>query len=167
MNMSVRSSKCGRIFIATVVFAAFFWTLVLSGLPQLHGRIHTDANRPNHACAVTLIATGSYEHAAHRPQQTLYFPTFHAREPDFVVDVTPFIERRREAVIAFQSQFHDPASAEPETVLSQRNFLQVIESRLRGFGALIGVEFGEGFVARRPPRIDDPVKAFEGFEPGF
>ena len=67
MNMSVRSSKCGRIFIATVVFAAFFWTLVLSGSPQLHGRIHTDANRANHACAVTMIASGSYDHAAHPP----------------------------------------------------------------------------------------------------
>ena len=32
---------------------------------------------------------------------------------------------------------------------------------------MIGVEFAEGFVSKRPPRIDDPVGAFEGFEPGF
>jgi N-acetylglucosamine malate deacetylase 1 len=131
---------------------------------------------PDHRRAGELVGDAAYyaglrkivtENPAHRPQQTIYFPTFHVRPPEFVVDVTPFMNRRREAVLAFESQFHNPASTDPETVLSQRNFLEMIESRLRGFGALIGVEFGEGFVSRRPPRIDDPVKAFEGFEPGF
>jgi len=32
---------------------------------------------------------------------------------------------------------------------------------------MIGVEYGEGFVSKRPPRIDDPISVFEGFEPGF
>jgi len=35
------------------------------------------------------------------------------------------------------------------------------------FGFLIGVEFGEGFVSKRPPKVEDPIAAFEGFEPGF
>jgi hypothetical protein len=43
----------------------------------------------------------------------------------------------------------------------------MVDARARTFGALIGVEFAEGFVSRRPPRLDDLVKAFEGFEPGF
>jgi hypothetical protein len=42
-----------------------------------------------------------------------------------------------------------------------------MDGRARYYGFLIGVEFGEGFTARRPPRIDDPVAAFEGFEAGF
>ena len=67
MNTSSRSSNCGRAFIATIVAAAFVWALMLSGSPQLHGRIHADANRTNHNCAVTLIASGSYDHAAHPP----------------------------------------------------------------------------------------------------
>ena len=68
---------------------------------------------------------------------------------------------------AFVSQFHDPASTEPQTMLSQQDFLDTVEARARHFGSLIGVEFAEGFRARRPPRIDDMVKAFEGREPGF
>jgi hypothetical protein len=67
MSTSASSNHRGRTFIATLVFGAFFWTLVLSGSPQLHGRIHTDANRANHSCAVTLIASGSYDHAANPP----------------------------------------------------------------------------------------------------
>jgi hypothetical protein len=67
MNMFARSRSCGRTFIAACVFAAFFWALALSGSPQLHQRVHADAKRVEHSCAVTLIASGTYEHAAHPP----------------------------------------------------------------------------------------------------
>ncbi len=104
---------------------------------------------------------------AHRPQQTIYFSTAYVHAPTFVVDVTEAMETRREAVRAFASQFHDPRSTEPATLLSTAGFLEAIEARARHFGFMIGVEFGEGFVSKRPPRIDDPVAAFESFEPGF
>ena len=104
---------------------------------------------------------------AHRPQQTIYFSSSYVHAPTFVVDVTPAMETRRAAIRAFASQFHDPRSKEPATLLSTQGFLEAIEARARHFGYLIGVEFGEGFVSKRPPRIDDPVAAFEGFEPGF
>ena len=83
------------------------------------------------------------------------------------MDVTAAMEKRRAAILSYSSQFHNPGSREPETVHSQASFLEMIEARTRHFGFLIGVEFGEGFVAMRPPRIDDPIAAFEGFEPGF
>jgi hypothetical protein len=67
MRRGPRSINCGRAFIATIVSAGFLWTLALSGSPQLHQRVHPDANRPDHSCAVTLIASGSYDHAAHPP----------------------------------------------------------------------------------------------------
>jgi hypothetical protein len=67
MSTSARSTHPGRAFIATFISAAFFWTLLLSVSPQLHARIHADANRADHTCAVTLIATGKYDHAAHPP----------------------------------------------------------------------------------------------------
>jgi len=106
-------------------------------------------------------------HPAHRPQHTIYFPTGIMHEPDFVVDVTAAMETRRAAILAFASQFHREGSEEPETVLSQKKFLDAIEARARHVGFLVGVDFGEGFLTKRPPRIDDPVAAFEGFEPGF
>ena len=52
-------------------------------------------------------------------------------------------------------------------MLSQPGFLEAIEARARYYGFLIGVEYAEGFVSKRPPRIDDPISVFEGFEPGF
>ena len=67
MSTFARSKECSRAFIATFISAAFFWTLLLSVSPQLHARIHVDANSGDHTCAVTLIATGNYDHAAQPP----------------------------------------------------------------------------------------------------
>jgi hypothetical protein len=79
MNSSGRSQNCLRVFVAAVVLAAFCWTLVGSVSPQLHARIHADANRTDHVCAITLIASGSYEQAGQpvlvgEPQFTVHFP---------------------------------------------------------------------------------------------
>jgi hypothetical protein len=67
MSMFARSTNHGRAFVATCVFAAFLWALALSASPQLHQRVHKDANPVEHNCAVTMIASGSYDHAANAP----------------------------------------------------------------------------------------------------
>ncbi len=67
MNSSPRSQTCARVLVAAFLFAAFSWTLLVSVSPQLHECIHADANRSDHVCAITLIASGSYEHGAQPP----------------------------------------------------------------------------------------------------
>src|SRR5260370_29455068 len=67
MSTFARSTNRGRAFVATCVSAAFLWALALSASPQLHQRVHPDAGRVEHSCAVTMIASGSYNHAAHAP----------------------------------------------------------------------------------------------------
>jgi hypothetical protein len=54
-------------FIAAFVSVAFLWTLALSASPQLHEGLHPDTNSAEHTCAVTFIASGSYDHSAHAP----------------------------------------------------------------------------------------------------
>lgn len=144
--------------------------------PRLVITSYPEDRHPDHARAGALVTDAAFyaglrkietAHPAHRPQQTIYFSTGYVHPPTFVVDVTPFMEKRREAIRAFESQFHDAGSKEPETVLSQKSFLETIDARARHFGFLIGVEFGEGFVSKRPPRMDDLLAAFRGFEPGF
>ena len=144
--------------------------------PRLVFTSYPEDRHPDHARAGRLATDAAFYaglrkietgHAAHRPQQTIYFSTGYLHEPDFVVDVTATMETRRAAIRAFTSQFHREESEEPLTVISQKTFLEVLEGRARHFGFLIGAEFGEGFLSKRPPRIDDLIAAFEGFEPGF
>ncbi|MDQ5856699.1 MAG: bacillithiol biosynthesis deacetylase BshB1 [Acidobacteriota bacterium] len=144
--------------------------------PRIVFTSYPEDRHPDHARAGRVATDAAFyaglrkietNHPAHRPQQTIYFSTGYLHEPDFVVDVTAAMETRRAAVRAFTSQFHREESQEPQTVISEKNFLEMLEGRARHFGFLIGVEFGEGFLSKRPPRIDDPIAAFEGFEPGF
>jgi hypothetical protein len=59
----MKSSTNSRAFVAVLASAAFLWTLALSASPQLHERIHPDANRVDHTCAVTFVASGNFNHA--------------------------------------------------------------------------------------------------------
>jgi len=67
MNRFARSNNRGRAFFAVLVSVGFLWALALSDSPQFHQRVHKDANRVEHTCAVTMLASGSYDHAAHAP----------------------------------------------------------------------------------------------------
>lgn len=144
--------------------------------PRLVLTSYPEDRHPDHARAGRLVTDAAFyaglrkletAHPAHRPQQVLHYSTFLVKEPSLLVDVTAAIEVRRDAIRAFSSQFHDPKSKEPATMLSQQSFLEQVEARLRHFGLLAGVEFAEGFNTTRPPRIDDLISAFEGYEAGF
>jgi hypothetical protein len=77
MRTLARLTNHGRVFIAILVFAVFLCALVLSASPQLHQRVHRDANRVEHNCAVTMIASGNYDHAAHPPLVSVPAPSLH------------------------------------------------------------------------------------------
>ncbi|HWN24506.1 MAG TPA: hypothetical protein VNN16_05300 [Candidatus Sulfotelmatobacter sp.] len=63
----MKSSTTTRALIGLLASAAFLWTLTLSVSPQLHERIHPDANRIDHSCAITFIASGSYNYSPAAP----------------------------------------------------------------------------------------------------
>jgi hypothetical protein len=56
-------NSTARAFVTVLALAGFLSALTLSVSPQLHERIHPDANRGSHSCAVTLIASGSVDHS--------------------------------------------------------------------------------------------------------
>jgi hypothetical protein len=87
----------GRGFTAAVAATAFLWSLALGVSPQLHERIHPDANQPDHACAVTVMAAGNYTHSAPAPLVSVPVPLVHfsiipALAPQWVE--SPFLSAR-------------------------------------------------------------------------
>lgn len=93
--------------------------------------------------------------AAWRPRQVFFYIQDHHLEPDFVVDITPWFEKKREALAAFGSQFYTPGAEGPETHISSRKFWHFVEARARIMGHMAGAEFGEGFQSERPLLIED------------
>ncbi len=86
---------------------------------------------------------------AWRPKAVYQYIQFYYHQPDVVVDISPFWEKKIAAVKAYKSQFYNPDSKEPETVISSPEFLEFIKARATEFGLSIGVRYGEGFTARR------------------
>ncbi|WP_372792192.1 bacillithiol biosynthesis deacetylase BshB1 [Lutibacter sp.] len=86
---------------------------------------------------------------AWRPKQVYHYIQWKNLEPDFVVDVTDFVEIKMDAVKAYSSQFYDPNSKEPTSPISSKNFLDSIKYRAQDLGRLVGVDFAEGFTSER------------------
>lgn len=90
-----------------------------------------------------------------RPKVVYHYIQDYFLEPDFVVDITPFFEKKMEAIKAFSSQFFDPNSDEPATPISGKDFFSFLESRAMQFGRPIGVKYGEGFTVERYVGVED------------
>lgn len=86
---------------------------------------------------------------AWRPKQVYHYIQWKNIEPDFVVDVSDFIEVKMNAVKAYSSQFYDPKNHEPASPISSKNFLDSVKYRAQDLGRLVGCEFAEGFNSER------------------
>lgn len=93
---------------------------------------------------------------AWRPKKVWQYIQDQLLMPDFVVDISDFFDTKMAAVKAFDSQFYNPESKEPQTYISSGDFLQFVEARSREMGHLVGATFGEGFLSDRPLRVEDP-----------
>ena len=136
-------------------------------LRQLRPRVvilpYWQARHPDHAVVALLgyeacflsglakIDTGS---APHRPFKIVYASLYQDVRPSFVVDITPFVEQRHAALMAYQSQYANQAAGSAlfvaEEEIRERTFAEA-----RHYGLLAGVRFGEPFVQKEVGLVDD------------
>jgi bacillithiol biosynthesis deacetylase BshB1 len=92
-----------------------------------------------------------------RPKAVYHYIQDRFLKPDFVVDVTPFVDKKIEAIKCFSSQFFDPNSTEPQTPISGEQFFDFIKGRMMQFGREIGVDYAEGFTAERYVGVENII----------
>ena len=97
------------------------------------------------------IETGQH---AWRPKLVYHYIQFKNIDPDFVIDVSDFMEQKILAVKAFSSQFYNPKSQEPHTIISSQGFLDSIRYRAADLGRLSGVDYAEGFTVEKLPVLN-------------
>ncbi len=104
----------------------------------------------------TLDDTGAPQ-AAWRPKAVYHYIQDKQLVPDFVVDITPWFEKKMQAILAFSSQFYDPNNPGegPQTPISGKEFLDFMEAKARVFGRPAQVKYAEGFICSRTPAVDD------------
>jgi N-acetylglucosamine malate deacetylase 1 len=121
------------------------------------------ARHPDHAIVATLgydacflsglskVETGA---TPHRPFKIVYASLYADVRPSFVVDITPFIEQRHAALMAYKSQYANQAAGSalfvPEEEIRDRTFAEA-----RHYGLLAGVKYGEPFVQKEVGLVDD------------
>ena len=89
-----------------------------------------------------------------RPKLVYHYIQWKNLVPDVLVDVSGFIDQKTAAILAYSSQFHDPNSAEPETPISSRTFIESVTYRAQDLGRLIGTAHAEGFTVERPVAVN-------------
>ena len=88
-----------------------------------------------------------------RPKQIYHYIQDRSLKADFVIDITPFMDKKIELVLAYKTQFSSTLSAEdtePQTPISSPTFLESLKAKDRVYGRLINAEFGEAFTSERP-----------------
>ncbi len=89
-----------------------------------------------------------------RPAHLYYYMQTYTFEPSFIIDISDSYETKMKAVRAYESQFFDPKSKEPETFISKPNFVSYIESRAHFYGFQIRKNYGEPFYCEEDIELD-------------
>ena len=119
---------------------------------------------PDHGRAAKLVAEACFYSGLvkiktgqdpWRPKAVYHYMQDRYLTPDFVVDITPFVEKKLEAIKCFASQFYDPNSKEPMTPIAGESFLEFVKSRMRVQGRDINADFAEAFTVSRTIGVED------------
>jgi bacillithiol biosynthesis deacetylase BshB1 len=126
---------------------------------------------PDHAKAAKLVSDACFlaglvkietesegeKQTQWRPKHVFHYIQWKNIEPDFVVDISAFMEKKIEACLAYKTQFYDPKSTEPVTPIATKDFLESLTYRAQDLGRLSGVDFAEGFTTEK-------LLAFKNFD---
>lgn len=124
---------------------------------------------PDHGRAAQLVEDASFQsgllkietlensksQAPHRPQAVYHYIQDTYIQPDFIIDITAEIDLKKAAILAYQTQFFDPNSTEPQTYISSPDFIETVLARNREFGKIVGGVFGEGFTSKKIIGVKD------------
>jgi bacillithiol biosynthesis deacetylase BshB1 len=124
-----------------------------------------EARHPDHyrttelafeACFLAGLKKMDDQAEPHRPHKIIYSSMYANVPPSFVVDITPYFERRMESLFAYVSQYGE--QAEGATLFPNHDeIVDRLRSIARYFGNLIGAKYGEPFAVKETMRVDDVV----------
>jgi len=122
-----------------------------------------DDRHPDHAKAAKLVSDAcflsglkkieTFENGqlqeVWRPKHIFHYIQWKNVVPEFVIDISGFMEQKIEACLAYKTQFYNPESNEPITPIATKDFLESLTYRAQDLGRLSGVENAEGFTTEK------------------
>ena len=126
---------------------------------SLHGR-HPDhpivAQLVRDACFVAGLKKIEPDTPIHRPLKVIHALSFREdnQRPTFVVDISESLEKKLQAIAAYESQFGEAVQA-GEVYPNGEPLLDLIRHHAAHYGSLIRCRYGEPFYTTETMRVDD------------
>jgi bacillithiol biosynthesis deacetylase BshB1 len=131
--------------------------------PEIILTTATDDRHPDHARAAQMVVQASFlanlskietfeqnkKQAVWKTKLIYHFIQDKVCSADFVIDISPYIDKKFEVIKAYKSQFYDPLSNELETPITCKGFFEAIRGKNAALGRQIGVEYAEAFTVQR------------------
>jgi N-acetylglucosamine malate deacetylase 1 len=135
-------------------------TVILPYWAGRHPDHYNGANLSYEGCFLAGLKQLAIAGEAFRPFKIMYATTYDETvRPSFAVDISAQFERRRQAILAYESQFR-PKKREGKSKVHLP--LDELEDRVnltsRYYGRMIGVKYAEPFLTREIMQVDDVVK---------
>lgn len=138
-------------------------TMIRKYQPEIVLSNAIDDRHPDHAKASKLVSDACFlsglvkietvlegnNQQAWRPKHIFNYIQWKNITPDFVIDITDFMQKKIDTCLAYKTQFYDPNSTEPITPIATKDFLESLTYRAQDLGRLSGVEFAEGFTTEK------------------
>jgi bacillithiol biosynthesis deacetylase BshB1 len=151
---SLQNTLLNRLKIAAVIRRLRPRVVILPYWQGRHPDHYTSATLGYEACFAAGLSKLDLEGRPHRPYKILYASLYADVRPTFVVDITPHIETRLEALLAYRSQYGEQTKGAglfvPESEIRERMF-----ATARHYGLLAGVRYAEPFVQKEVGLVAD------------
>ncbi len=86
---------------------------------------------------------------AWRPTYVFHYIQDRFIQPSFVVDITAYLDKKIESILAYTTQFNSTGGDEPQTYISTPQFLETVKARAMMLGKRIGVGYAEGYITEK------------------
>lgn len=98
--------------------------------------------------------------SVHRPQAVYHYLQDRNLKADFLVDISAYMEKKIESILAFETQFNASEGEEIQTPISSKLFFEFLYAKARAYGRDINVDYAEGFTVERAPGVPDIMELF-------
>src|SRR5271163_390761 len=134
-------------------------TVILPYWEGRHPDHYTAAKLGFEACFVAGLKNYPLGGEAYRPFKILYAAAYEYQRPTFCVDITKEFARRKQAILAYASQFTPPMEQRRSKVVLPLDELEArMNSMAQYYGRLVGVRYAEGFIVKEVMQVEDVVK---------
>lgn len=146
-----------RLVVAEKIRAARPRTVILPYWEGRHPDHYIAANLGYEACYAAGLKQLPISGEPHRPKKILYASMYHDVRPSFLVDISPYFERKLEAINCFASQFAGDMRDVTELYPAWGKLIDRITTQCKYFGHLMGVSYAEPFTVKEAIAIEDVV----------